>query len=184
MPSIRVPLTIHESHRWISPLPWEPWCVVCNTPAKEEATASLVSVNRILIFLSLGAIWRGEQFSISYPVCSQHRKWCSLLDWPARRGVVLAFLCWLFIPGLLLLACEIAVASLPSGLQSHLRFLVPVLAFLLWGGMTVWYAAAFFLKPVRLSNLSTEDVTVTIKNKIAFQRIQGVNSNRDPKKMK
>ena len=114
----------------------------------------------------------------------QHRKWCSLLDWPARRGVVLAFLCWLFIPGLLLLACEIAVASLPSGLQSHLRFLVPVLAFLLWGGMTVWYAAAFFLKPVRLSNLSTEDVTVTIKNKIAFQRIQGVNSNRDPKKMK
>jgi hypothetical protein len=177
VPSIRIPLTIHKSHRWISPLPWEPCCVVCNAPAQGVATASLVSINRIFIFLPLGAISRSDQFSISYPVCLQHRKWCNLLDWPARRGIILAFLCWLFAPGLLLLAGEIGIASLPSDLPNHLRFLVPILAILLWGGMTVWYTGALFLKPVRLSNLSSKHVTVTIKNKIVFQHIQGLNSN-------
>jgi hypothetical protein len=165
MPSIRVPLMIHESHRWISPLPWEPWCVVCNAPAEEEATASLVSTNRVFIFLPLGTIWRSEQFSISYPVCLQHRKWCNLLDWPARRGIVLALLCWIVIPACLWLTCEIAIGFLPQTLQNLWRLLGPeMLAILLWGGMTFWYAAAFFLKPVRLSNLSRRNVTVTIKS--------------------
>jgi hypothetical protein len=66
-----------------------------------------------------------------------------------------------------------AIAFLPNITVLARRALALTLAISLWGGMTFWYFAAFFLKPVRLSNLSRTHITVTIRNKIAFLHIQG-----------
>jgi hypothetical protein len=175
MPSIRVSLQIHRDHRWISPLHWEPWCLVCNAPAVGEACASLVNPNRFLM-VSPFVFWSSERFDVSYPVCMRHRRMCNLLDWPARRGPIVSFVCWLVLPAIVWLACLIGVIVLLPNLAPLIRQVLGVsLAITLWGGMTFWYVAAIFLKPVRLSKLSSTHVTVTIRNKIAFLYIEGRN---------
>jgi len=172
MPSIRVRLQIHNGHRWISPLSWEPWCLVCNAPMQAEANASLVNPNKFLIFFPF-VLWSSEYFEVSYPVCSRHRRMCNLLDWPARRGAIVSCLCWLLLPAVIWLTCILGVMAFTSIVPVPARqLLAATLAILLWGGMTLWYLAALFLKPVRLSKLSRTHITVTIRNKIAFLHIQ------------
>jgi hypothetical protein len=174
MPSIRVPLQIHRGHRWISPLSWEPWCLVCNAPMEGEANASLVNPNRFFS-VSPFVFWSSEHFDVSYPVCMRHRMMCNLLDWPSRRGAIVSLVCWLLLPAVIWLACLIGlIAFLPNLAVLQRQVLAVSLAISLWGGMTAWYAAAFFLKPVRLSKLCRTHITLTIRNKIAFLHIQSV----------
>jgi hypothetical protein len=165
----------HSGHRWISPLKWEPWCLVCNAPAESEASASLVHPNEFVLVPPL-LFWSSEHFDISYPVCMRHRRVCNFLDWPARRGPIVAFVCWLLLPAVLWLACVIGVITSHPTLSVFARQALAVcIAIALWGGMTIWYAAAIYFKPVRLSQLSRTHVTVAVRNKIAFLHIEGTN---------
>jgi hypothetical protein len=180
VPSTRVSLMIHKSHRWISPLKWEPWCLVCNAPMEAEANASLVNPDTFLMVWPFVS-WSSEHFVVSYPVCMRHRRMCNLLDWPSRRGAIVSLVCWLLLPAVIWLACVIGlIAFLPTLPVLTRQVLAMSLAILLWGGMTFWYAAAFFLKPVRLSKLRRTQITVTIRNKIAFMHIQRVDSDQQP----
>jgi hypothetical protein len=144
-----------------------------------EASASLVNPNKFLIVAPF-VFWSSEHFDVSYPVCMRHRRICNLLDWPSRRGPFVSFLCWLFLPAVIWLACFIGVIAFLPDIAVPRQMLAATLAILLWGGMTLWYAAAFFLKPVRLSKLHRTHITVTIRNKIAFLHIQHANSDQHP----
>jgi hypothetical protein len=175
MPTIRVPLQIHSGHRWISPLKWEPWCLVCNAPAESEVSASLVNPNEF-VFVPPLLFWSSEHFDVSYPVCMKHRRMCNLLDWPARRGPIVSFVCWLLLPAVVWLACIIGVTTFHPGLPILVRQVLGVcLAAALWSGMAFWYAVTIFVMPVRLSKLSRTDVTVTVRNRIAFLHIESAN---------
>jgi hypothetical protein len=174
MPSIRVPLTIHESHRWISPLQWEPWCLVCNAPAETESSASLVNP-RELVFVPPLLFWSSEHFDVSYPVCTRHRRMCSVLDWPARRGSIMSFISWLALPAIFWLVGVVGVIHFLPQLSAVSRQVLGVsLAIAFWGAMTIWYVAAIFVKPVRLSELRPTHITVTVRNKIAFLHIEAM----------
>jgi hypothetical protein len=172
MPSIRVPLQIHSGHRWISPLSWEPRCLVCNDPMEGEANASMVNPNKFLTVSPL-VFWSSEHFDVSYPVCMRHRRMCNLLDWPSRRGAIVSLVCWLLLPAVFWLAFLIGVIDFRPNLPVLARQVLAVaLAISLWGSMTFWYSAAYFLKPVKLSKLSRTHITVTIRNKIAFLHVR------------
>jgi hypothetical protein len=144
---------------------------------EDEANASLVNPNQFLIVPPF-VFWSSEHFDVSYPVCMRHRRMCNFLDWPSRRGAVVSLGCWLLLPAVIWLVCLIGViAFLPNLPVLARQVLTVALAISLWGGMTFWYAAAFFLKPVRLSKLRPTHITVTIRNKIAFLHIQSADLN-------
>jgi hypothetical protein len=154
MPTLRLSLQIHSGHRWNSPLKWEPWCLVCNAPAEGEASASLVDPNEF-VFVPPLLFWSSEHFDVACPVCLKHQRMCNLLDWPARRGPIVAFVGWLVLPAALWLAGVVGVITFHPSLPVVGRQVLAVsLAIALWGSMSFWYIAAVFLKPVRLSKLS------------------------------
>ena len=176
MPSIRVPLQIHCGHRWISPLRWEPRCVMCHAPTEAVASATLVNPNQFLRVWLL-VFWSSERFVIVYPACRKHRRICGLLDWPARRGTIVSSVCWLLLPAVILLACVIGMTYLLPDLSVLVRqILVASLAIVLWSVMTVWYVAALLLKPVRLSGLRYETITLSIRSPEHFRRFVELNA--------
>jgi hypothetical protein len=148
---------------------------MCGAPAEAEASASLVNPNKFLRVWLL-VFWSSEHFDVSYPVCKKHRRICNLLDWPARRGSVVSSVWWLFLPAMIWLVCVIGMTNFLIPLPVLARQVLAVaLAISLWGAMTCWYVAAIFLKPVRLTHLQNEAITLSIRSPEYFRRFVELN---------
>ena len=176
MSSVKIPLQIAGSHRWVRPLKWDSRCVMCNREAVGEADASIViPYNFDFLFYFPYVTWKSDEFSISYPVCARHRAWCDFLDWPARIGWILCSLCWLFVPIFTFVLTAILLAS-PTLPYYKIAALI---AIVFWVFMTFWLMSALLFKPVRLSKPSKSHVVLTVDSDIAFELEQNKSSVRD-----
>lgn len=170
MGSMSFPLSTTTSIRWPSA------CAVCGAPSEGEAVTT-VSTSKNVQYYGVLLKWTKHSLQLAFPVCAKHRTLCWLLDFPSRWGFVDAFLYLLFVPGLLWLALSLCVAVLFGVKGDALDPISTTLAALLWGSAIAYYAAAMFVKPVRLSDLHKGKLTISIKNEHYFSQFQSLNAS-------
>lgn len=139
---------------------WPQECAVCGAPASGEVRASC-SVARNLKYMAIVLEWTRHSVSLTYPVCSRHYIFASLMGLITRRslinlglGVLIAS--YLVLVGLVPLALLIVDGTSPkNATQTIVAALIaaPTLALFIWTQRHV---------PVKLEDVTNERLRLRI----------------------
>jgi len=159
-------------------LHWPKFCAVCGAKADTMASTSISTPKD---FKYYGALlkWSENTLSVSFPVCRKHRKFCSLLDLPAKLGFITAFLSMIFAPTILWISSALLMSWFAAfiGLKgsAFVGSFVTVSGFFFYGSTVLLYLLAATIKPVRLSQSDEKTVTLSVRNEDYFKSLQSLN---------
>ena len=145
---------------------WPDQCAACNNPSTDSATTSITNTTKFRYYV-VAMSFTHQTYSFSYPVCKKHKRLCNLLDQSAKSSLLNNTLVFFF--GVLILwlilnflfSSTLKIIGLEIIDQNSIDY---------WSFMSSLVVAtlliiySFFLKPVRISNLSEDSMEISIKN--------------------
>jgi hypothetical protein len=159
-------------------LHWPKSCAVCGAKAGAMAHTS-ISTPKNFKYYGVLLKWTENTLSVSFPVCRKHRIFCSVLDLPAKLGLINALLFMVFSPTILWISSSLLISWLASltGLKgsAFVGSFVSVSGFFFYGSTVLLYLLAATIKPVRLSQADGNAVTLSVRNEDYFKSLQGLN---------
>ncbi|OGP66494.1 MAG: hypothetical protein A2W27_04565 [Deltaproteobacteria bacterium RBG_16_44_11] len=153
---------------------WPNYCVLCNKETTDWSAASKTNLSNFQYYVVV-VQYTTQTYSLTFPVCTKHKRLCDLLYKPFDFISLLGSL----VIGLILWAIFFALFHLIFrllGLETVAKDLIDTLPIVLAVGLVLfYYVYAIFLHPVQISNWSENSIKISIRNKKYFNDFKLLN---------